>query len=186
MEKLDKIGIDSNFGLIKCFNLVISFEGKLTNIGFWIFLALVIIHIPSLFCYFNNGIQKISNYLINEMKKYGYIKNKIENKDISNNNLNYNILNPPKNNRGLNNLKENSKHKKNKNIRLIDNSSFNNVKSSGKENIINLNLLNKNKDKEENKEIDTKIKNNNKEYIKDIDKKKIIIKKRIRKKEIIK
>ena len=28
---------DSNFGVIKCFNLVFSFEGKLNNYGFWIF-----------------------------------------------------------------------------------------------------------------------------------------------------
>ena len=52
LEQLDKIDIESNFGLIKCFNLVFSLEGKLTNIGFWIFLLLVIIHIPLLFCFF--------------------------------------------------------------------------------------------------------------------------------------
>ena len=34
----DDIKIESNFGLIKCYQLVFSFKGKLTNIGFWIFL----------------------------------------------------------------------------------------------------------------------------------------------------
>ena len=59
LEKYDDINIDSNFGLIKCYNLVFSFDGKLNNIGFWIFLILVISHIPLLFSYFFKGIQPI-------------------------------------------------------------------------------------------------------------------------------
>ena len=42
LEKIDDIELESNFGIIKCFNLVFSFDGKLKNIGFWIFLFLVI------------------------------------------------------------------------------------------------------------------------------------------------
>ena len=74
LEQLDNIDIDSNFGLIKCYNLVFSFKGKLNNIGFWIFLILSIAHIPILFCYFNKGIEPIKEYIIKEMKKNGYIK----------------------------------------------------------------------------------------------------------------
>ena len=99
LEQLDKINIDSNFGIIKCFNLVFSFDGKLTNIGFWIFLILVITHIPFLFCYFNNGIKNICQYIINEMKKYGYIKKPTNNKEINNNS---DLLNPPKKKKGNN------------------------------------------------------------------------------------
>ena len=76
LEKFDKDKIESNFGLIKCYNLVFSLKEKLNNIGFWIFTILVIIHIPFLFNYFCKGIEPIKKYIINEMKKYGYIKDK--------------------------------------------------------------------------------------------------------------
>ena len=39
----------TNFQIIKCYNLVFSLKGKLFNIGFWIFLILVILHFPLLF-----------------------------------------------------------------------------------------------------------------------------------------
>ena len=32
--------LDSNFGIIKCYNLVFTFKDKLENIGFWIFLSI--------------------------------------------------------------------------------------------------------------------------------------------------
>ena len=38
--------LESNFGVIKCYNLVFSFKGNLSNIGFWIFGIMLIIHIP--------------------------------------------------------------------------------------------------------------------------------------------
>lgn len=64
----------SNFEVIKCYNLVFSWDGKLKNIGFWIFLILVLAHGPLLFHYFSKGINPIRAYVLNEMAEYGYIK----------------------------------------------------------------------------------------------------------------
>ena len=73
MKKIDEIKTESNFGLIKCYNLVFSFDGKPKNIGFWIFFILAITHIPLLIFYFSKGITPIKHYLLKEMSKYGYI-----------------------------------------------------------------------------------------------------------------
>ena len=81
----DDIKIDSNFGLIKCYNLVFSLNGKLNNIGFWIFLVLILLHITFLFNYFCKGIAPIKEYIINEMRKYGYLKGKNNNKKFKKN-----------------------------------------------------------------------------------------------------
>ena len=51
-------------------------EGKLNNIGFWIFLVLVMAHIPLLFGFFRKGLKPVKEYLFKEMKEYGYIKGK--------------------------------------------------------------------------------------------------------------
>ena len=75
-EQFDDIEIESNFGLIKCYELVFSLEGKLNNIGFWIFLVLVMAHIPLLFSFFHKGLNPVKEYLFKEMKEYGYIKGK--------------------------------------------------------------------------------------------------------------
>ena len=56
IQKYDDIKIDSNFGLIKCYKLVFSLDGKLKNIGFWIFLLLVLLHIPLLVNFFYNSV----------------------------------------------------------------------------------------------------------------------------------
>ena len=80
LTQFDDIKIESNFGIIKCFNLVFSFQGKLKNIGFWIFLFLVLIKISLLILYFSKGIKPIKEYLIKEMVKYGYIKRYDRNK----------------------------------------------------------------------------------------------------------
>jgi hypothetical protein len=48
LTQFDKIKIDSNFALIKCYNLVFSSKGKSKNIGFWIFLFLKLANIQLL------------------------------------------------------------------------------------------------------------------------------------------
>ena len=64
----------SNFEVIKCFNLVFSWDGKLKNYGFWIFLILVFAYVILLLYYFVKGIKPIRTYVVNEMIDYGYIK----------------------------------------------------------------------------------------------------------------
>ena len=78
IKKFSEIKIESNFGLIKCYQLVFSFVGKLKNIGFFIFLILILIHIPLIIYYLSKGIQPIKSFLHNEMTKYGYaLKKKV-------------------------------------------------------------------------------------------------------------
>jgi hypothetical protein len=64
----------SNFEVIKCYNLVFSWDGKMKNYGFWIFLILVFAYVLLLLYYFVKGIKPIRTYVVNEMIDYGYIK----------------------------------------------------------------------------------------------------------------
>ena len=77
LHQYNEINIDSNFGIIKCYNLVFSLKGKLHNIGFWIFLFLIVLYIPLLIIYLNKGLEPIKEYIYNEMKNNGYIDNNI-------------------------------------------------------------------------------------------------------------
>jgi hypothetical protein len=64
---------NSSFGVLKCYNLVFN-SGKTDNYGFFIFLVLIILHIPLIIHYFSKTIIPINKYVIGEMKKYNYIK----------------------------------------------------------------------------------------------------------------
>ena len=81
-EQIEEIKTESNFGIIKCYKLVFSFKGKLKNIGFWIFLFLVLAHIPLLILYFTKGTNSITKYVFNEMEKNGYITGNDNNKTL--------------------------------------------------------------------------------------------------------
>ena len=72
-EEKESSMLDSNIGVAKCYNLVFSFENKLKNIGFWIFLVLIIINIIFLILYFIKGIKSVLEYVFNEMIQYGYL-----------------------------------------------------------------------------------------------------------------
>ena len=80
LPQYDNIDIDSNFGITKCYNLVFSLDGKLKNIGFWIFLLLSIGFSSLLIIYLYKGFNPVSNYIMNEMIKNGYINNFKNNK----------------------------------------------------------------------------------------------------------
>ena len=83
VKKFNEIKIESNFGLIKCYKLVFSFNGKIRNIGFWIFLFLVAAHIPLLSYLFYKGIKPIQEYLHKEMVNFGYIKERTSKRRIT-------------------------------------------------------------------------------------------------------
>ena len=88
LVKFDENNIDSNFGLIKCYNLVFSLNGKMKNIGFWILSIFFIIYIIFFIKYIINGIKPVKDYIFNEMTKFGYIdsnKDKKPKKLIENN-----------------------------------------------------------------------------------------------------
>ena len=101
---------DSTFGVIKCYKLVFNIKNKLKNIGFWIFSIIIIVHIPLFVLFFKNGITPITNYIINEMKKYHYYINinqppkkkkktqkEIENNELINNKITHNTTNNEEN-----------------------------------------------------------------------------------------
>ena len=62
----------SNFGVIKCYNLVFSLAGKLTNIGFWFFGVMIISHIPLYIMYCINRTTKMVSFINKEMEEKGY------------------------------------------------------------------------------------------------------------------
>ena len=90
--------LESNFGVIKCFNLVFNLKGKLNNYGFWIFGIMTIIHLPIYILYCINGLNPIKHYINKEMIKEGYIAKNIKSQisqeaipqtdNIINNNMN--------------------------------------------------------------------------------------------------
>jgi uncharacterized membrane protein YhaH (DUF805 family) len=63
--------------------LVFSFKGKIENIGFWIFLAILLIHITLYILYFKSGINPIKIYISNEMKNNDYEVKNIKNDPLS-------------------------------------------------------------------------------------------------------
>ena len=137
VKYFEEIKVDSNFGLIKCYNLVFSFKGKNKNIGFWIFLILVIMHIPLLFIIVYKGIKPIKEFIFNEMIKYGYKRdNKNKNKSTVNNknkNNKGNSINIPIKNSPI-------KRRKKKKLSNAERSSMNNIKLSDKEIVSNINI----------------------------------------------
>ena len=87
---------DSNFGVIRCYNLVFSLDNKLHNIGFLILLLFVLAHIICFIIYFISGINSIVIFVQKEMEKNNYIirksnpkkKKKVRKKNIPENNSN--------------------------------------------------------------------------------------------------
>ena len=79
-DKFEEISLlDSNIGVLKCYQLVFSFDGKKNNIGFLIFTISLLINFIILFFYFYNGIKPTIKYIFNEMIKYGYLGKNHEN-----------------------------------------------------------------------------------------------------------
>ena len=70
----------NNLDAFKCFNLIFASDDKINNIGFWIFTFVLGGHVPLWFHYINAGIKVIYDYIIEEMKEYGYHKKDIKGK----------------------------------------------------------------------------------------------------------
>ena len=70
---IEKTFKDSNFGVVRCYNLVINLKNKLNNYGFLIYLLLIIAHLICFIYYFIKGIKPISIFVFREMEKYHYI-----------------------------------------------------------------------------------------------------------------
>ena len=123
-DSIESAFLDSNFGVIKCYNLVFSSKGKLNNYGFWIFGVLILSQIPSYIILFINGINPIQNYIKNEMNNKGYSvednnsekEKEINVKKLSSNKHMLSIIKEPIDNEGINNSappkKRKSKSKK--------------------------------------------------------------------------
>ena len=139
----------ANFHIIKCYDLVFSFKDKFNNIGFWIFLVLILLHIPLLILFLCQGIKPIKDYINKEMVKYGYINEKeatelVDNEnDIkkSNNSKKINKIKRKKNNeQNSSPPKKNNKKKTAKNIIY---QRKNNQTNNNNANIKNKNFKNK-------------------------------------------
>ena len=146
-------GSSTNFEVIKCYNLVFSLKNKFNNIGFWILGILILAHIPLLLYYYFKGINSIKDYIIEEMKKYGYIKvkktvnanNNVKNrKIIASRNKNKKSNSPPIKKKITKKIKK--KGLTIKNLEIINNSSSLNIIDSRRK---GLNLINKNNNDKE-------------------------------------
>ena len=69
---------NNNFKIIKCHNAFSSLKEDLSNIGFWLFLGLMLLNIILLFLYIY-GLKTIQNYITREMVNHGYIGKSDEN-----------------------------------------------------------------------------------------------------------
>ena len=132
--------LDSNFGVVKCYKLVFSFKGKIENIGFWLFLIILLIHIPLYIFYFKSGINPIRIYISNEMKNNDY-----EVKDLKRDSINIHSSKKLKinNNNDNNNTPDNiSFNKDSPKVRrksnFIKKSKFSNNNPSSVEKLVNL------------------------------------------------
>ena len=65
---------NNNFQIIKCYSGFTSIKDNLANIGFWIFLGLMLLNILLLILYIC-GLKTIKNYISKEMANHGYIGN---------------------------------------------------------------------------------------------------------------
>jgi hypothetical protein len=203
LKQMEDVNKSSIFEIIRCYNLVFSFKNKLNNIGFWIFLILVIAHIPLLIIYFYNGLKPIKDYLIKEMIKYGYISKKntkeLFSKDNNNEKSNKNpeetaknkirkkrvikkldkLQSPPRNNRREQNKMISLISNKND---LIDSSSTNKMKEHSNKIFDELNNIISEKENHSSKDRIKDTKNQEKNTFKKVKTKKILIKK-LKKKE---
>ena len=124
---------NSTFGVVKCYKQVFNLNNKLSNIGFWVFLVIVVVHIPLYVLFFINGISPIKQYIQDEMTKYHYLSN---------------VDNPPKKN------DKNSEKSESNNIKNNNNNNDNLRKS---ESLNFAKNTNETLNKEENEETDKKI-----------------------------
>lgn len=73
VNKYKVVTENQNFKIAKCFNAFSSLKDNLKNLGFWIFLILMIINIILLIL-FRFSLKPIQEEISNEMTKNGYIK----------------------------------------------------------------------------------------------------------------
>ena len=112
---------NSNFGVIRCFAIVFNLNNKVNNIGFFLFLIIILVHLPLFIYYFIYGTQSIVSFVYKDMNKYNYIskykasplkkkknskivnnaKNNSSNEAISNNDNKITIINYQNNNNYL-------------------------------------------------------------------------------------
>ena len=106
---------DSTIGVIQCYKNVFTYSKK-SNIGFWVFLVLVIGHIPLYIWFFMKGNSQIKSYIDGEMEKFHYLSKPEENDNENQ------ISNPPKNTNNDNkNKTSNSRNKESDLIQKSDN-----------------------------------------------------------------
>ena len=149
----------STIGVIKCYKLVF-YNNKKDNIGFWIFLILIIIQMPFIIKYIifrDKSIRKhikekiiiINNFKILNPKKKSFKGNKRDSKTIENQSIQNELLSDLRTSKKINNKYNNSLNKynkslienKNKKINIIATSNNNSLKS--REILISKKIMNK-------------------------------------------
>ena len=130
---------ESNIAIVKCYKLVFSFKNKIENIGFILFTILLLVYILFfIFFLLKGGIKPVSNFVFDEMIKFGYSKKTI---NISNSKKAQNNSNPIKKTK----IKRKRKRKYHYTKYNIENNNIIeiNLTTSGEENKNNLKEKNK-------------------------------------------
>ena len=124
---------DSNFGVLRCYNLVFNLNNKSDNIGFFIILFFIICHIICYIIYFISGIKSIVDFVYKEMINNNYIakvsnpKRKKSSKDtciFEENKLKRNNIYIPSLKNNKNEKEKFTKRKKKKTIYTFSKASF--------------------------------------------------------------
>ena len=84
---------NSNIGVIRCFAIVFNLNNKVNNIGFFLFLIIILVHLPLFVYYFIYSTQSIISFVYKDMQKFNYIskykasplKKKKNSKHVNNN-----------------------------------------------------------------------------------------------------
>ena len=68
--------LDSNFGVVKCYNLVFSPKNKVKNVGFWLMTTLLVAQVPFLVLYIIKGLLPVLDFVQETMYRHGYLSKK--------------------------------------------------------------------------------------------------------------
>ena len=63
----------SNFGIVRCYDHFFSLNDKVKNSGFWVFVIMIVFHIPLYVLFFVKGMTAIKIFISNEMESKGYM-----------------------------------------------------------------------------------------------------------------
>ena len=78
LKKYEIVKKPSNFKIIKCYDSFLAIKDNLNNLGFWIFLTLILLNIIFFILFCCLGVNPFKAYMGKSMAKFGYIREQDE------------------------------------------------------------------------------------------------------------